>query len=272
MRSLNVILALLAAWPLSGTAFAETLEGLGTPGVLRVLVPGDTPPEIFSVAPAHKPGLARELLEGFARFRRLRLQVIPTRSAGQLIRSLLSGQGDLISGQVDVESLRKDVAFTVEAYPVRHLIVSRPPSPKVTSLASLRGQKVAVILGSSASAAAAGAGPAVANQVGCPDRNGLLEALRDGRAAAAVMTVFDFVLAQKSDPSLEAGPSVGASVPAAFAVRKEDAVLRRALDEYLETVSASTARSALLVKYFNEETLARLRPGRSALPTGAGSF
>ena len=96
----------------------------------------------------------------------------------------------------------------------------------------------------------------------CVDTNDLLDALKKGRAQATVMAVFDFALAQKYDPSLEAGPFLGVPGVAAWGVRKDDEALRGAIDDYLLALRMSPAKSALLVKYFSEDALVLLRRAR----------
>jgi hypothetical protein len=76
------------------------------------------------------------------------------------------------------------------------------------------------------------------------------------------MTVFDFALARQHDPALEAGLFLGAPATAAWALRKQDAPLLRAVDEYLLTVRSGPAKSAMLVKYFSEEALTLLGRAR----------
>ena len=110
--------------------------------------------------------------------------------------------------------------------------------------------------------AAAEAGVPPASLVSCADTNDVLDALKKGRAQATVMAVFDFALAQKYDPALEAGPFLGVPGVAAWGVRKEDGALRAAINDYLLVLRMSPARSALLVKYFSEDALVLLKHAR----------
>jgi ABC-type amino acid transport substrate-binding protein len=229
---------------------------------LRVLVSSDEMPEVFSFRPGEAPGFERELLEGFARARKLDLQVVPVRNWDQIIPMLVKGEGDIIVGIVDTEARRKRISFTREIYPVRHVVVTRQPTPAVATLAELRALRVGVIPGTTWADAAAEAGVPAANQVPCVDLNDSLDALRKGRVTATVVAVFDYVLARKHDPALEAGIFLGTPGTAAWAVRKEDGALRAALDEYLEAFFHSPAQSRLAVKYFTEEALSLLRRAR----------
>jgi len=157
---------------------AVDLAGLRVPGVLRVLVSSDEMPEIFSFRADGQPGFERELVEGFARARKLELQVVSVKNWDQIIPMLLKGEGDLIVGIVDTAARRKRVSFTSEIYPVRHVVVTRRPRPAVTSVAELRGLKVAVIPGTTWAEAAAEAGVPPAGQIPCADAHDALDALR----------------------------------------------------------------------------------------------
>ena len=251
----------------SGAALGADALRLPVPGVLRVLVSADEMPEVFSfeVRPA-TPGFERELVEAFTRAQRLQLRIVPVKNFDQIIPMLTKGEGDLIVGIVDTPARRQTIQFTSETYPVRHMVVTRKPQAPVASAAELRPLKVAVIPGTTWADAAAEAGVPAAQQVSVVDTNEALEALRKGRAAATVMAVFDFALARKYDQALEAGVFLGEPGAAAWGVRKQDAVLLRAINDYLLTLRMSPAKSSLLVKYFSEDALVLLRRARKESP------
>lgn len=254
---------LLVALALTTGSEAADPLGLRVPGVLRVLVSSDEMPEVFSFAArAPKPGFERELVEGFAKAKRLELRIVPVKSFDQIIPLLLKSEGDLIVGIVDTAARRQKIAFTSETYPVRHLAVTRKPQARVASASDLRGLKVAVIPGTTWADVTAEAGVPAANQVSCTDTNDVLDSLKKGRAQATVMAVFDFALSQKYDAALEAGPFLGTPGVAAWGLRKEDEALKRAIDDYLLALTTSPAKSSLLVKYFNEGALDLLRRAR----------
>ena len=66
------------------------------------------------------------------------------------------------------------------------------------------------------------------------------------------------IVAMKSRPGLEAGLLLGAPGRSAFAIRKSDAQLLAALDEYLGNFRKSPSWNRLLVKYFGDQALAVL--------------
>ena len=260
LRFTAVVLAILGCG--AGSDAADAL-GLRVPGVVRVLASADEMPEVFSFAArTPKPGFERELVEAFARSRGLEMRIVPVKNFDQIIPLLVKGEGDLIVGIVDTAARRQKIAFTSETYPVRHLVVTRKPQAAVSSPADFRSLKVAAIPGTTWADAAAEAGVPAANIVSCVDTNDALDALKKGRAQATVMAVFDFALAQKYDPALEAGPFLGVPGVAAWGVRKEDQALLRAIDDYLLTLRMSPAKSTLLVKYFSADALELLRRAR----------
>jgi ABC-type amino acid transport substrate-binding protein len=69
------------------------------------------------------------------------------------------------------------------------------------------------------------------------------------------MSVSDGALMMQKDAELQAGAFVGAAAKAAWAVRKQDAALRKALDEYIDNAHRSGAWSRLVAKYFGEQAL-----------------
>jgi ABC-type amino acid transport substrate-binding protein len=265
MHRSRVGLAALALLVATGSARSGGADALGlpVPGVLRVLVSADEMPEVFSfeVRPP-TPGFERELVEAFTRSARLQLRIVSVKNFDQIIPLLMKGEGDLIVGIVDTPARRQKIQFTSETYPVRHMVVTRKPQAPVTTPTELRPLKVAVIPGTTWADATAEAGVPAAQQVAVADTQQALLALREGRAAATVMAVFDFALARKYDPALEAGVFLGEPGVAAWGVRKEDAALLRAINDYLLTLRMSPVKSTLLVKYFSEDALLLLRRAR----------
>jgi ABC-type amino acid transport substrate-binding protein len=259
---MRAVLGLLVAGGLAAPARAADVPGLRVPGVIRVLVASDEQPEVFSFKGDGPPGFERELIEGFARARKLEMRVVPVTNWEQIIPQLQKGDGDVIVGIVDTEARRKRVSFTSEIYPVRHVVVTRQPHPPVANVTELRELKIGVIPGTTWAEATAAAGVPASAQVPCADLNDALEALRNGKIAATVMAVFDFALAHKRDKALEAGMFLGLPGTAAWAVRQADQSLLSALDEYIDAVRQSPVRNALTVKYFDEDALNLLRRAR----------
>src|SRR5262249_41196126 len=88
-------------------AATEDLPAITARGTLRVLVASDTQPEAISLQEGTQPGLEREMLEGFAALRRLKVEFIPVPTAADRIPWLLAGKGDLIAGGFAVSDERR---------------------------------------------------------------------------------------------------------------------------------------------------------------------
>jgi membrane-bound lytic murein transglycosylase F len=255
MRAVVAGAVVLSAW---GAGAAEPTPGL--PVSLRVLVAADEMPEIFSFTDAGRPGLERELLEGFCRMHRLKLEIVPVRDFDQIIPMLLRGEGDVITGIVNTEARRQRVAFTSEVLPVRHLAVTRRPTPAAARPEDLRALRVGVIPGTSWERATVEAGVPAAKRVAFRDADALLAGLRARQVEAVVMPLLDYALASKRDPELTAGAFLGSSLSGAMAVRPDERRLLEALDGYLQGMGQ--ARHALMFKYLSEEALSLIALAR----------
>jgi ABC-type amino acid transport substrate-binding protein len=248
----------MVMWCALAAGAAEPTPGLSP--TLRVLVAADEMPEMFSFADSGRPGFERELIEGFCRVHGLKLQVVPVADFDQIIPMLKRGEGDLITGIVDTPARRQKVAFSREVFPVRHLAVTRRPSPPAARVENLRALRVGVIPGTSWEQAATDAGVPKAKRVPFRDADALLAGLRAGHVDAVVMALLDFAFAQKREPELVAGTFVGPASVAALAVRPEDGRLLEALNGYLDGMRQ--ARHALLFKYLSEDALALIALAR----------
>jgi ABC-type amino acid transport substrate-binding protein len=261
MRRRVLSLRLATGLWLAVTASAGAIEPTpGLPTRLRVLVPADEMPEMFSFDTKGQPGFERELIEGFCRIHGLGLEVVPVKDFEQIIPMLQRGEGDVITGIVDTELRRQRVAFTSEMFPVRHMAISRRPGRVVRTLEELRAIRVGVIPGTTWEQAVIDASVPKGKRVAFRDAELLLAGLRSGQVDAIVMTVFDFALAKKHDAELVAGAFVGKPGAAALAVRPEDGRLLEALNGYLQGMQQ--ARHTLLFKYLSEEALTLIAQAR----------
>ncbi len=242
---------------LSGTAPASDLVELKAKGVLRVIAQKDEAKELFNLG-AGEPGFEREVLEGFARLHGLELETVVQPTAADRIPALLGGRGDLIIGIVDLPERRRQVSFTVEVLPVRHMVLTHKPHPRIQSLEAFRSAKVGAVRNTSWARVAEEAGiPREALEL-FADRSELFDALRQGRIEATVITLTDGIVAIKHRPQLEAGLLLGEPGSSSFAVRKGEPQLLAGLDDYLGNFRKSPSWNRLLVKYFGDQALAVL--------------
>jgi ABC-type amino acid transport substrate-binding protein len=255
-----LLLGAVAVLPLE-TAMAEVglLSGRDT---LKVLVAGDELPEMYELHEGSLPGLEREMIEGFARAHHLKVEVVPIVPFNQVVPALLKGQGDIIVGIIETESRRKQIDFTVETLPTRHVIVTHKPHASIQRVEALRSVQVGVLQGTSWAEAASAAGVPPANTTGYQELKPLLLALSSGKIAATVMSVSDYALVHKHDPDLEAGAFLGAPGHGAWGVKKSDGDLLRTLNQHIETLRSSPAWNGLVVKYLGEDSLVLLARAR----------
>jgi ABC-type amino acid transport substrate-binding protein len=234
---------------------AADLPAIKATRTLRVVVAADEAPETFAIAGGEAPGFEREMLEGFARLRGLRLDVMTARNHSDRILILIRNGADVSPAMLDTPDRRRLVAFTVEVMPARNVAVTLAPSAQVQTLEELRQARVAAIRGAKAADAVADAGVPPGSVVLFDRRDDLLQALETGEVSAAVLQSSELAPASKRMAGLQAGVTVGAPGVVAWAVRKEDHALRSALDDYISTLRRGPSWSRLVVKYFGDQAL-----------------
>jgi polar amino acid transport system substrate-binding protein len=237
-------------------------------GTLKVIAAADEAPETFSFAPGPNPGFDRELAEGFVRLHGLTLEPVRVKQYADRLPALTRGEGDVIIAIFDTEDRRKLVDFTVEVLPTHNVAVTLDPRPPVKSAAELASLRVGAVRGAKPAEETLAAGvPASALRL-FDTQSDLTQALRKGSLDAVVLPISEFASASRQSQGLTAGATVGPRGKIAWAVRKSDAALLQALDQYLSTVRRGPAWSRLVVKYFGDQALKVL--GR-AEPDGAGA-
>jgi ABC-type amino acid transport substrate-binding protein len=245
---------------------APDLADVKSRGSLRVLVmiPKQAPNEFFHPEGGDRPGLDREILEGFASLQRVRIEPVPVESWDELVPALLQGRGDLVAGRFTVTAeRRRRVAFTAEVFPTRNVVLTRRPHRVVTTLDQFREEKVGTVRGTSMAEAVAAAGVPRANVDDAIVSGQLPAALRSGRATAVVLGIESAIVAQLDDPEIQLGLFLGPPGSLAYALRKEDTQLLRALNEYIEATRRTPTWSRLVVKYFGEKAPEILRKART---------
>jgi membrane-bound lytic murein transglycosylase F len=260
MKTLALAVALLTAAPLS----AADLADVKARGTLRVIVmPLSATDEFFPLPAGARPGFDRALLDGFVALHRIKLEVVAVEGWDNLIPALLQGRGDLIAGRFTVTDTRlKQIAFTSEVFPSRNVVLTRKPHAPVATVEALREEKVGTIKGSSMAEAVRAVVPAPNVDDSFPP-GGLPGALVAGKVSAVVLGVESAIAAQRQDQEMELGTFVGPPRSLAYGVRKQDAALLQALNEYIDNVRRTPTWSRLVVEYFGASAPDILRKVRS---------
>jgi polar amino acid transport system substrate-binding protein len=256
LRKTLVVAAVVLLLPVAG-ARADMKE-IAARGSLRIVAAEGEQPEMFAFDGGARPGLERECLEGFARLKKLKLEVVKVKAFNERIPALLRGEGDVVVGLVDTAERRKQIDFTSEVLPVRHVVVTAQPRKPPATLEDARRLTFGIIPGTTWARETAAAGVAESQTVSFPDTEPMLDALDAGRIDAAIMTISDFTLAAKRHRRLEAGVAVGESGRAAWGIRKADVELKRELDAYLDNLRSGPSWNRLVVVYFGEKALTAL--------------
>jgi len=258
MRRAVVVLSSVAVLFAGANARANDLAEVERSGILRVLAGQGEQPEMFSFEGTGDPGFERELVEGFARLHKVKIQIHAVKRWEDRIPQLQKNEGDLVIGLVETPARRELIAFTSEVMPARHVAVSYKPKAAVATLEQFRGEKVGVVKATSWAQAAFDAGipPAKAEVFATTDE--MLEALKAQRISASVMSLSDLTLAMRRYSGLQAGVTLGEPVSAGWGLRKEDKALQAALNEYLANARKGSSWSRLVVKYFGSQALQAL--------------
>jgi len=261
MKALALVGAVVIAVPAVSWADLPEVQARGT---LRVIVmPLSSADEFFTVPLGARPGFDREILDGFAKLHRLKLEVVPVEGWENLIPALLQGRGDVVAGRFTVtDARRRQVAFTTEVFPSRNVAMTRRPHPPVATLEALKTRRVATIKGSSMAEVLRSVLPA-GNLDDSFAPGTLPAALKAGKAEVAVLGVESAIAAQRKDPEIELGVFVGAPMSLAYGVRAKDGALLKALDEYIDNLRRTPTWNRLVVDYFGSAAPEILKKARA---------
>jgi ABC-type amino acid transport substrate-binding protein len=246
----------------SCAAWADLPE-ITSRGTLRALVVLDLDGRAVANQRPDSPGFDNEILDGFARLRRVRLEIVPVDGWDKLIPALLEGKGDLIAGSFTAtEPRRQQIDFSDEVVPTRSLVVTRRPHRSVNTLDELRAEKITVFRGTSMVELLLSLGVPSANLNYEVPAEGLSAGLKSGRVSCVVHDVQSAIVDQQADPDLRLGMFVGPPRSYAFGIRKGDRELIKALNEHIANLRKSGTWSRLVVKYFGETALSILQKAR----------
>lgn len=255
MRSTRLVLPVVLA--LAATAASEDLAEVQARGTLRVLAVTSAE-ETYFVSSQPRGGFDWEMLEGFAKLQKVTLQLVPVEGWDELIPALQKDRGDLIAGGFTAtDARRRQIAFTVETFPTRSVVLSR--GRRIAAIADLKREKVGTIRGSFMIEDLVAAGVPAAAIDSEIDTGQLPGALRSGRVTAGVDGIEAALVAKTRDAELQIGPFVGAPASLAWGVRKADARLLAALDAYIANARRTPTWNRLAVKYFGPQAPEILR-------------
>jgi polar amino acid transport system substrate-binding protein len=260
MRFVRAVALALLASPAAGA----DLDAVKQRGTLRVLfVPSQGISQFFHHDSA-RPGLDREILEGFAHLQRLQLEAVPIAGWDELSGALVAGRGDVVAGSYTVtESRLRTIAFTSEVFPTRAVVVTRKPTRVIRTHDELLRERIGTVRGTSMAEALAQAGVPAAKIDDTLPPGGQVAALVSGKVTLVVLGLENAIAEQRADPQLQLGMFLGPEGSLAFGVRKADVELRRALDDYITSLRKSGGWSRLVVKYFGERALDALKGARA---------
>jgi polar amino acid transport system substrate-binding protein len=252
-------LAVGAGWATVLLLAAEShadLREIRAAGRLRVLST-ESAPAFFSRKPGARPGLEREILEGFCKLHKLDLTA-PVPSASGLLGALVKGEGDVAAGGLIVAEV-PDVQFSAEILPSRYVILTRKPALPVLKTEELQDAKVGCPRG----LAAASLGGIPASQfedLGTPAD--VVAALKSGKLKAGIVGMEYAIPARAEDGALQLGTYVGGKLSLALAVRKDAPQLRDALNEYIANLRRTPTWNRLVLKYFGDGAIDILKAAR----------
>jgi ABC-type amino acid transport substrate-binding protein len=259
VRSWPVAPMLLLAAHAAGAA---DLDGIVRSGRLRVIVERSDV-DASAIFAKRANDFEREILDSFAAKQQLKVALVEVGSAQERIAALSAGRGDVIGGLVVTPERSRQVRFTAEIFPVRHVVLTRRPQAAVATVAQLHGMRVGTVPGTSwAEELRAVKMPAARIDASYKTPDVLVAALLDGRVEAIVLSTRYAILARQRQPDLELGLMLGKASSVAYAVRPDQPVLAAALDEHIGALRRTPAWSRLVIKYFGDAGLEVLQRAR----------
>jgi ABC-type amino acid transport substrate-binding protein len=232
---------------------------------LRVVVIHEANVEFFDASPnPARPGFERELLEGFARAHRRRLEVIGVKNWEEVVTALQQRRGDVCAGHfTDTKERRRILDFTDGVLPTQTVVVTRKPGPPITTKRELVKRRIGAVKGGAALKDMLAAGVPPSQIDDSPGQDEMLDLLRSGKVSGLARSLPVAILNQRGDPALEIGLYVGERSQFAWGLRKGDTALRDALNEHLALARSTGAWKRFVVKYFGEAAIEMLKQAES---------
>jgi ABC-type amino acid transport substrate-binding protein len=241
---------------------ADDMAALRKRGVLRVLAVV-TPEEPYFISDRPRGGFDWELLGNFAMLQKLKLELVKVEGWDGLIPALSAGRGDVIvGGFTDTPTRRKQIRFTAETFPTRSVVMTRKPHAAVATLDSLAAARIGTLRASFMYEDLLAAGIAAAKIDDSIRTGGIPAALRAGTITAGVDGIEAALVAKSKDPELRIDLFLGRPASLAWGVRKQDAELHAALDEYIGNVRKTATWNRLVVRHFGSAAVEILKKAR----------
>jgi membrane-bound lytic murein transglycosylase F len=251
--------------------YRADLPALREKRVLRVITRNAA--SCFFLHRGEPMGFEYELVRELARQLDLRLEVVIAPSREALWTYLEEGKGDLIAAGLTItEDRQARVDFSVPYLRVAELLVVPASDTTTGSLDDLRGRVVSVRRSSSYYQTLSARRAELDLQLeALPETQETEEILRRvgrGELAATVADSNIVALEQSSSDTLRVVAPLGEPVPLAWALRKDQPELRRAVDAYLRRIDRGTFYNMTVSKYFRPSP----RSARPALSARRGQL
>jgi membrane-bound lytic murein transglycosylase F len=246
----------------AASIWADDMAKVRKRGVLRVLAVV-TPEEPYFISDRPRGGFDWELLSQFAGLQKLKLELVEVEGWDGLIPALQAGRGDVIvGGFTDTPTRRKQIRFTAETFPTRSVVMTRKPHAAVATLDSLGAARIGTLKASFMYEDLLAAGIAPAKIDDSIRTGGIPAALRAGTITAGVDGIEAALVARSKDPELRIDLFLGRPASLAWGVRKQDAELHAALDEYIGNVRKTATWNRLVVRHFGSSAVEILKKAR----------
>lgn len=250
MRQAALIIALLSIGA-GSLLHGMSLEGRERSKTLTIGVYAEEAPELFSSS-ADGGGLEREMLTAFARLHDRPLRLKTYTDAAQAIQWLNGNEVDVVAGLFATEERRALLGFTEPVLTDRCVVVTVAPHANIHTLPALQASRIGIWKGSVWAEIVGSLDVPASRLKVFGSEDSLFGALRNGSIDATLYSVMEALLNRRRMPDLQIGLGVGKPMIYSWAIRKDDAVLRDALNEYLQGVHSGGTWSRLVVKYFGD--------------------
>jgi membrane-bound lytic murein transglycosylase F len=242
------------------TAHPRSLKEIRASGYIRILTRNNA--TSFFIYRGHRMGFDYELGKRLAQSLGVRAQFVVPSAWGDLIPSLLRGEGDVIAGELTITPERsRQVAFSSPYLTTVERVVYAKKSPKVSAPEDLSGKKVLVRRSSSyfqtlteLNTRLTGSGKAPAELVDAPEdieTEALLEQLGTGEAPYSIADELLANLVAGAHQELVVGPAVSDKRELGWAVRPKDEELLAAINAMFRAEKKAPEFNILKRKYFD---------------------